>query len=99
MTEIPRERRGVSRRKRLPQKKSTVKRLRQTKKLNARNQAVKSRVATAVRRARESGPDAREAALRRAIAEIDKAVKAGVYKKETASRKKSRLMKSLREAA
>jgi small subunit ribosomal protein S20 len=83
----------------LPQKKSTVKRLRQTQKLNARNQAVKSRVATAVRKARDSGPDAREAALRRAIAEIDKAVKAGVYKKETANRKKSRLMKALREAA
>jgi small subunit ribosomal protein S20 len=83
----------------VPQKKSTVKRLRQNKKLNARNQAVKSRVATAVRRARESGSDAREAALRRAIAEIDKAAKAGVYRKETASRKKSRLMKELRKTA
>ena len=83
----------------MPQKKSTVKRLRQTKKLNTRNQAIKSRVATAVRRARESGVDARESALRRAIAEIDKAVKAGVYKKETASRKKSRLVKALRQAA
>lgn len=83
----------------MPQKKSTVKRLRQTKKLNARNQAIKSRVATAVRRAREADADAREAALRGAIAEIDKAVKAGVYKKETASRKKSRLLKALGKTA
>jgi small subunit ribosomal protein S20 len=83
----------------LPQKKSTVKRLRQNKKLNARNQSIKSRVATAVRRAKEAGADGREAALRRAISEIDKATKAGVYKKETASRKKSKLMKELRKTA
>lgn len=83
----------------MPQKKSTVKRLRQNKKLNARNQAVKSRVSTAVRRASEAAPDGREAALRRAIAEIDKAAKAGVYKKETANRKKSKLVKALRGAA
>jgi len=83
----------------LPQKKSTVKRLRQAKKLNARNAAIKSRVATAVRKAREADPEGREAALRRAIAEIDKAAKNGIYKKETASRKKSKLTKALRQAA
>ncbi len=81
----------------MPQKKSTIKRLRQNKKLNARNLAIKSRVATAARRATEAGPDGREAALRRAISEIDKAVKSGVYKKETANRKKSKLTKALRE--
>jgi small subunit ribosomal protein S20 len=80
----------------LPHKKSAVKRLRQSKRLNARNQAVKSRVSTAVRKAREAGPDAREASLRKAIAEIDRATKAGIYKRETANRKKSRLMKALR---
>jgi small subunit ribosomal protein S20 len=83
----------------LPQKKSAVKRLRQSKKLNARNQAVKSRVATAVRKVREAGPEDREAALRKAIALIDTATKARIYKRETANRKKSRLMKSLRPKA
>jgi small subunit ribosomal protein S20 len=79
----------------LPQKKSTIKRLRQTKKLNARNRVIKSKVATAVKRAREAGPEEREAALKSAMSAIDKAVKARVYKKETASRKKSRLTKEL----
>jgi small subunit ribosomal protein S20 len=83
----------------LPQKKSTVKRLRQSKKLNARNQAIKSRVATALRRAKEADAEGRDAALRKAMAEIDKAAKAGVYKKETANRKKSKLMKAVREPA
>lgn len=83
----------------MPQKKSTIKRLRQDKKINARNRATKSRVATAVKKARAAGPDDQPAALKKAISEIDKAVKTGVIKKETASRKKSRLMKELNRAA
>lgn len=83
----------------MPHKKSTVKRLRQSKKLNSRNRAIKSRVGTAVRQAMEASAEGRPAALRTAIAEIDKAAKAGVYKKETANRKKSKLMKAVREAA
>ena len=82
----------------MPHKKSTVKRLRQTKKQNVRNRGIRSRVANAVRQAREAGSEEREAALKRAVSEIDKAVKAGVYKRETASRKKSRLTKTIREA-
>ncbi len=83
----------------MPQKKSTIKRLRQNKKLNARNRATKSRVATAVKKVRAAGPDDQAAVLKKAISEIDKAVKTGVIKKETASRKKSRLMKELNRAA
>ena len=83
----------------MPQKKSTIKRLRQDKKINARNRAAKSRVATAVKKARAAGPDDQPTALKKAISEIDKAVKTGVIKKETASRKKSRLMKELNRAA
>lgn len=82
----------------MPHKKSTVKRLRQTKKQNARNRGIKSRVANAVRQAKEAAPEEREAALRRAVSEIDKAAKAGVYKPETAGRKKSRLTRMIREA-
>lgn len=83
----------------MPQKKSTIKRLRQTKKINAKNRGVKSTVATAVKKARTAPPEEREVAFKRAASAIDRAVKAGVLKKETASRKKSRLAKELAREA
>ncbi len=79
-------------------KKSTIKRLRQTKALNARNRAVKARVATAVKKAKTAPAEERDAALREAVSVIDRAVKAGVLKKEIASRRKSRLAKELSKA-
>jgi small subunit ribosomal protein S20 len=82
----------------LPQKKSAIKRRRQDDKLNARNRAVKSRMATAVKKAQTAPAEEREQALRAAVSVIDKAVKVGVIKKATADRKKSRLMKAAREA-
>jgi small subunit ribosomal protein S20 len=82
----------------LPHKKSAIKRLRQDERLNARNRAVKSRMATAVKRAKTASADEREQALREAVSVIDKAVKVGVIKKTTGDRKKSRLMKTVREA-
>lgn len=78
----------------MPQKKSTVKRLKQGKKAAARTRAVRSRAASAVKKARTAGPEERDAALRRAVSEIDKAAKKGVIKKRTASRRKSRLTKT-----
>ncbi len=78
----------------LPHKKSTIKRLRQSKKLNERNRAVKSKVATAIKRAETAPPEEREARVREATSVIDKAVKSNVIKKNTASRRKSRIMKS-----
>ena len=78
----------------MPHKKSTIKRLRQSKKLNERNRDVKSKVATAMKRAESAPPEEREARVREATAVIDKAAKAGVLKKNTASRRKSRIMKS-----
>ena len=83
----------------MPQKKSAKKRLRQTDKRNARNRGIRSRMATAVRAAREASPEEREAALKRAVSIIDRAAKAGAIKKETAGRKKSKLAKELRGAA
>ena len=83
----------------MPQKKSTIKRLRQNKKLNVKNRAVKSQVATAIRKIKTASPEEREAALKGAVSAIDKAAKAGVMKKETASRRKSRLVKATQKSS
>ena len=83
----------------LPHLKSAKKRLRQDEKRTARNKSVKSRMATAVKRARTAPAEEREAALKAAVSVIDKAAKVGVIKKATADRKKSRLMKEVREAS
>jgi small subunit ribosomal protein S20 len=77
----------------LPHKKSAKKSLRQDEKRNARNRAVRSRMSSAVKRARGASDDERDAAVREAVSVIDKAAKVGALKKGTADRKKSRLMK------
>ena len=82
----------------LPQKRSAIKRRRQDEKLNARNRAMRSKMATAVKKAQSAPADEREPALRAAISVIDKAVKVGVIKKATADRKKSRLTKAVHNA-
>lgn len=82
----------------LPHKKSAIKRRRQDEKLYARNRAVKSRMATAVKKVQTAPPEEREAAVKAAVSVIDRAAKVGVIKKETADRKKSRLMKASRAA-
>jgi len=83
----------------LPQKKSTIKRLRQDKKINARNRATRSQVATAIRKVKTASPEERDAALRGALSMIDKAAKGGVLKKETAARRKSRLVKATQKSS
>lgn len=83
----------------LPQKKSAIKRRRQDEKLNAKNRAIRSRMATAVKKVENAPADEREPAIRAAVSLIDKAVKVGVIKKATADRKKSRLMKAAQRAA
>jgi len=83
----------------LPQKKSAKKRLRQNEKLNQRSRSIRSTMATAVKRARAAGPEDRDKAFKNAVSAIDKAARAGVIKKETAGRKKSKLAKELGRAA
>ncbi len=78
----------------MPHKKSTIKRLKQSKKQNERNRAAKSKVATAIKHVETAPPEEREARIRVATSLIDKAVKNNVIKKNTASRRKSRIMKS-----
>ena len=80
---------------------SAEKRHRQSLKLRDRNQAVRSRIRTFVRRVRESiqASDLGKATehLRQAARAIDKAVTKGVLHRNTASRKISRLTRSVRK--
>lgn len=73
--------------------KSGLKHKRQAEKRRIQNQAVASRVKTLAKQA--TTPDA----LRDAIAAIDRAVASGIVHKNTAARKKSRLVKRLRRGA
>lgn len=71
---------------------SGLKRLRQTVKRTLRNRAVKSKVKTLVKKAR-STRDLK--ALRAAVKAIDKAAAKGILHRNTAARKKSRLMRAV----
>jgi small subunit ribosomal protein S20 len=82
----------------LPHQKSAIKRRRQDDKRTARNKAVRSRVATAIKKARTAPEGERQAAVTAAVSAVDKAAKAGVVKKAAADRKKSRLMKARERA-
>lgn len=68
-----------------------------------RNKAIKSGVKTAVKKVRAAvdaqDKETAKAALLAATAAIDKAASKGVYHKNTASRKVSRLSKSVNEMA
>ena len=82
---------------------SAQKRHRQSIKRQARNQAIRSRVRTFVKRVRESvdarnTPEATER-LKSAARAIDKAVTKGVLHRNTASRKISRLTRAVRSLA
>ncbi|MFQ5558765.1 MAG: 30S ribosomal protein S20 [Acidimicrobiales bacterium] len=74
--------------------KSQIKRNRQNEKRRRRNRAVRSEIGTRTKTAlAEADTDDRDDAVREAVRRIDKAVSKGVLHKNTAARKKSRLMK------
>jgi small subunit ribosomal protein S20 len=78
--------------------KSAKKRIKVIEKKTLRNKMVKSRAKTAIKKAINAisvGTDSVDAVFRSAISEIDKAVSKGVYHRNTAARKKSRLAKLL----
>ena len=83
--------------------KSAKKRIRVAAKRQARNKHIKSATKTAVKKvvtAANTGDGANtRAMLLQAISAIDKAASKGVYHKNTASRKKSRLTKMVNRAA
>jgi small subunit ribosomal protein S20 len=79
--------------------KSAIKRIRQNEKRRVRNAAVRSTVRTSVKTTRTAleGGNADQAreSLQRTIQVLDKAATKGVIHKNTAARKKSRLMRQL----
>jgi len=74
--------------------KSGLKRKRQAVKRTARNQAVRSQLKTLVKKAREAGATGADE-LRAAVRALDSAARKGVVHRNTAARKKSRLMKRI----
>ena len=77
--------------------KSQMKRNRQNEKRRLRNRAVRSELRTREKVAVAAvGTETEEEALRQTIKRIDKAAAKGVIHKNTAARKKSRLIASLR---
>ena len=80
--------------------KSQIKRNRQNEKARARNKAVRSELKTTTKAAEAAiGTDDLDAALVSAIRRIDTAAQKGVIHKNSAARKKSRLMKKANAAS
>ena len=83
--------------------KSAKKRIKVTAKKTLRNKMITSKVKTLVKRVvaavSTSDNEAAKAALAPAVAAIDKAANKGVYHRKTASRKISRLTKSVNKLA
>ena len=79
--------------------KSAKKSIKVQERRRVRNQMVKTRVRSAFKRAQhavsENDTDQAKAEVTKAISEMDKAVAKGIVHKNTAARKKSRLMKKL----
>lgn len=84
----------------MPRIKSAIKRVDVAERNREKNRHWKAMVRT-VRNKVEDGatPADREAALKEAFSVIDSAVSKGVLHKNTAARRKSRLVKNLRKAA
>lgn len=82
---------------------SAIKRIRQTKRRDARNQQNASRLKTQVRKLKKalesSDADSAKNLLKPTISVVDKSVQKGVLKKNTASRIKSRLTRRVRGLA
>ena len=82
--------------------KSAKKRIRVAAKRQARNKHIKSGTKTAIKKvtvAAKAGDTATKDLLVQAISSIDKACSKGVFHKNTAARKKSRLTKMVNKAA
>ena len=80
--------------------KSAIKRNKTNEKARLRNRAVRSEMRTREKTAIEAAGTENEAeALKAALKRIDKATQKGVLHKNTAARKKSRLVKAVRAAA
>ncbi len=78
---------------------SALKRIRSTARKTARNRAIRSATRTFVKKARlliaAGNKEEAEAAVKRAISALDRAVTKGVLHRNNAARRKSRLVKRL----
>ncbi|EKP94949.1 30S ribosomal protein S20 [Thermaerobacter subterraneus] len=85
----------------MPNTRSARKRVRIAERNRLRNKMYKTRIKTAIRRLEEAlsggDDDAIRAALRRALSAIDRAAVRGAIHRNTAARKKSRLMQRLKK--
>lgn len=85
----------------MPNIKSAKKRVQSSRANNERNKAARSALKTAVKKADaaiEAKADNAEAAVKEAVASIDKAAGKGLLHKNNAARKKSALVKKLNKA-
>lgn len=85
----------------MPNKPSAAKALRQSKKRQERNNAVKNELKRNLKNARRTVSDTKtlaEEELRRTVKLIDKAVRKKVLSKNAAARTKSRLMKKINKS-
>lgn len=84
----------------MPNTKSAAKAMRQSKRRREFNLKIKDNVREAVKNVRKLLQDGKKSeaaeAIRKAMSALDKAVKKGVLHKNTSSRKKSRLAKSVK---
>jgi small subunit ribosomal protein S20 len=79
----------------MPQHKSNEKRMRSSKKENARNRAVKSTLKTVSKKVMAATPQDADAVYREAASELDRAAKKGIIPRQRADRKKSRLARAI----
>ncbi|MBN1440097.1 MAG: 30S ribosomal protein S20 [Anaerolineales bacterium] len=74
---------------------SAIKRIRSNERKRVRNRIIRSRTRSAVGTAKSAGKESKEAAIRTAIRELDRAASKGVIHKNNAARRKSRLLREL----
>lgn len=82
--------------------KSAIKRMRQNEKRRLRNRMVRSKVRTALKVAKvgvAGNVEAAQASVKEAVRALDKAVSKGVIHRNTAARKKSRLLRQCAASA
>jgi len=84
----------------MPQTKQAEKALRQDTKRHEKNRIIKVALKTTLKKTRQAitAGKVEETALRKALKDIDKAAQKKIIKKNTASRKKSRLMKNFNKS-
>jgi small subunit ribosomal protein S20 len=75
--------------------KSSIKRIRSNERKRVQNRIIRTRARSAVGTAKSAGKETKEAAIRTAIRELDRAASKGVIHKNNAARRKSRLLREL----